>query len=92
MEKEVPGAAEESFRPLLKAEALRAWELYQSGVIREMYFRGDREEAVLVLECETVRDAQKQLATLPLVKAGLIAFDVIPLRAYPGFERLFSPS
>ena len=91
VEKEVPGVADDTFGPLLKAEAARAWELYQSGVIREMYFRADREEAVLVLECRDVHEAEKQLATLPLVKAGLIAFEVIPLRAYPGFERLFAP-
>jgi hypothetical protein len=30
------------------------------------------------------------LETLPLVKAGLITFDVIPLKAYPGFARLFN--
>ncbi len=61
------------------------------GVIRELYFRADREAAVLVLECENVAEAQHHLASLPLVKAGLIAFDVIPLKAYPGFARLFSP-
>ena len=91
IEKEIPGVADDAFGPLLNAEAMRAWELYQSGTIREMYFRADREEAVLVLECNTIREAQKRLATLPLVKAGLIAFDLIPLRAYPGFERLFTP-
>jgi len=29
------------------------------------------------------------LATLPLVKEGLITFEIIPLAAYPGFSRLF---
>jgi hypothetical protein len=29
------------------------------------------------------------LATLPLVSQGLIDFDLIPLRPYPGFARLF---
>ena len=91
IEKEVPGVSDESFPPFLQAEATRAWELHQSGIIRELYFRADREGAVLVLECTDVNEAKKHLATLPLVKAGLIAFDVIPLKAYPGFARLFSP-
>jgi len=30
------------------------------------------------------------LATLPLVQARLIAFDIIPLAPYPGFGRLFA--
>jgi hypothetical protein len=63
--------------------------LQQAGIIREAYFGADRNEAVLVLECATQARAQEILATLPLVQAGLIVFEVIPLKAYPGFERLF---
>ena len=73
----------------LKKEALRAWELYQQGIIREMYFRDDRSEAVLILECLNINEAQKILSTLPLVEEGLIQFELIPLRPYPGFSRLF---
>jgi hypothetical protein len=91
IEREVPGVSDEQFRPeLLKAEAARAWELYQAGVFREMYFRADRPDAVLVLECATVEEASAALGTLPLVKEKAIAFDLIPLRAYPGFARLFA--
>jgi hypothetical protein len=86
----VNGSTDEQFEPHLKAEAARAWELYQSEEIREMYFRADREEAVLILECASVKEAETTLGTLPLVKAGLIAFEIIPLKAYPGFARLFS--
>jgi hypothetical protein len=89
LEKENPGFSTENFRPHLKAEAARAWELYQAGMIREMYFRADVSEAVLVLECADVKEAGAVLATLPLVKAGLITFDIIPLRPYAGFARLF---
>ena len=91
IEKEVPGVTSEQFTPpLLKAEALRAWELHQAGVIRELYFRADRPDAVLVLECASVEAADEALSTLPLVKAGLIAFDLMPLKPYPGFARLFA--
>ncbi len=89
LEKEVPGVADDAFEPHLRAEAARAWELHQAGIIRELYFRGDRSEAVLVLECENVRAAEEALATLPLVRNRLIDFELIPLRAYPGFARLW---
>lgn len=46
-------------------------------------------EAVLVLECESANEAQRILSTLPFVHECLITFEVIPLKAYPGFERLF---
>jgi muconolactone delta-isomerase len=90
LECDVPGVTDSRFTgELLKEEAARAWELHQAGVIRELYFREDRESAVLVLECEDVEEAHTVLATLPLVRDGLIAFECIPLTAYPGFARLF---
>ena len=84
-----PIATDEDFAPHLKAEAARAWELHQSGIIRELYFRADREEAVLVLECASLEAAHEALKTLPLVAESLISFHLIPLRPYPGFARLF---
>ena len=89
IEQELPGAKAADFAPLLKAEAARTWELHQAGIIRELYFRADRPEAILILECGDVEEAGKILQTLPLVAAGLIRFDVIPLKPYPGFSRLF---
>jgi len=91
LEHELAGGKAEQFQQHARAEALRAWELHQQGIIRELYFRADRSEAVLVLECDNVEAAQQVLATLPLVQNGLIAFELIPLTAYPGFARLFSP-
>lgn len=91
LEADAPGADEGAYTAaLLQAESRRAWELHQAGVIRELYFRADRHAAVLVLECASAEEAQAVLATLPLVAAGLIAFEVIPLAPYPGFARLFS--
>ncbi|HSA99048.1 MAG TPA: muconolactone Delta-isomerase family protein [Anaerolineales bacterium] len=89
MEIETEGVQPEQYQPHLTAEARRVWELYQSGTIRELYFRGDRSEAVLILECADGNEARAVLASLPLVQAGLITFEVIPLIPYPGFARLF---
>ncbi|MGD0337352.1 MAG: superoxide dismutase [Bacteroidota bacterium] len=89
LEKEVPGITDEQCTPHLRPEAERAWELYQKGVIRELYFRADRSEAVLVLECNDIREASEAINSLPLVRNGLIAFELIPLAPYPGFVRLF---
>ncbi len=90
IEKELPGKTAADFQPHLTAEAKRAWELYQAGIFRELYFHQTDHVAVLVLECDGLAEAQEALATLPLVKAGFIAFDVLPLVPYPGFSRLFS--
>jgi hypothetical protein len=71
------------------AEALAVWDLQQGDVLREVYFRADRSDAVLVLEVPDVAAARSTLERLPLVAAGLIDFDLIPLGPYPGFARLF---
>ena len=89
LEKAVSGVDPHAFQPHLKQEARRVWALYQAGVVREMYFRADCHDAVLVLECSDLAEAKRALAELPLVANGLITFDFIPLVAYPGFARLF---
>ena len=90
LERSVPGVSNSSFpEELLRDEAEQVWQLYESGVLREIGFRADRREAVLTLECGGPDEAQRRLAELPLVRAGLIRFEVIPLIPYPGFKRLF---
>jgi hypothetical protein len=89
IEKEQPGAEPDHFQPFLKPEAARLWELYQDGLVREAYFHAERHTAVLVLECADPEEARKVLQTLPLVEAGLIVFDLLPLIPYDGFARLF---
>ncbi len=92
LERPVPGVSDDAFTPaLLRAEAEAAWSLHQAGAIRELCFRADREEAVLFLEAPGLAAAREVLAGLPLVREGLIAFELVPLRAYPGFARLFTP-
>ena len=91
LEKAVPGVAASAFTPqVLKQEAMRVVELQRAGVLREIYFRHDRSDAVLILECADVAEAQRILATLPLVREKLITFEIIPLKPYPGLARLFA--
>lgn len=90
IERDVPDVPADAFQPHLKAEAAHVWQLYQAGIVRELYFRQDKHNAVLVLECADEEEATRQLQSLPLVQAGLITFEIIPLVAYPGFARLFA--
>ena len=90
LEHELPNATVEQFQQFAVAEARKAWDLHQTGIIRELYFRADQNEAILVLERASVNEAQEALSTLPFVQNELITFEVIPLKAYPGFERLFA--
>jgi hypothetical protein len=89
LEKETPGNTAEQYAPHLRAEAARVWELYQIGVLRELYFHRERHTAVLMLECASVDEAKIILESMPLYIAGLIDFELIPLIPYDGFARLF---
>ena len=88
IEKEIDGLTSEDFKPYLKEEALKVYELYKLGILREIYFREDQNSAVLILECKNIGEADDILGELPLVKNDLIKFDVIPLVPYPGYDRL----
>jgi len=89
IEKEVPGVPPKDFLPHLKLEAMHVWELYQADIVREIYFDKNQHRAVIILECSDLAQAEELLNSFPLVKAGLINFDISSLIPYPGFRRLF---
>ncbi len=89
LEREVSGIAGNLFHPHLKAEARSVWDLQQRGILREIWFNALEHTAVIMLECASVEEASEVLQSLPLVKAGLITFEVLPLVPYDGFARLF---
>ena len=88
IEKEMSGIKDSDYEPFLEAEARKAWELYQQGLIRELYFTDDH-CAVLVLEARDKAHAREIVEQLPLVQQKLIDFELLALTAYPGFARLF---
>ena len=89
LEKELTNARVLSFRKYAKAEAKALWQLYLEGIVREFYFRKEKNLAVLILEVKSKVEAKKALSKLPYMSKKLIEFELIPLRAYPGFQRLF---
>jgi hypothetical protein len=87
-----PDATLEKYQPHLRDEVRHTWESYRKGVIRDIYFRQDRPGVAIVLECDDTAEARNVLATFPLVKAGLIDFEVIPLGPFTNWELLFAPA
>ena len=76
--------------PLLRNEATIVWQRIVEGSVREIYSRGDRGGAALILEAEDVDAARRLLAEQPLVKAGFVEFDLIPLLPYRQLGMLFA--
>jgi len=92
LEVPVPEVDFSKFAPHLKPESQRVWDLLQSGELREIYRRTDDKGHVLIFECASVEEAKALIDSLPLVQHKLIAFELIPLGAYPGLARLFAES
>lgn len=89
IEHELPTPAHANLREVLRDEARAVWELQKADVIREIWFTASDRRAILLLECATAAAAREQLSALPLVRRGFSEFQLIELRSYDGFERLF---
>ncbi len=86
-----PDLTRDEAAALGRAEARRSWELYQAGIVRETTFRTDAHRSVMFLEAPDEEAAREALASLPFVQAGRLTFEVIGLRPYDGWARLFAP-
>ena len=87
-EKELKPIPKDKAEGILKQEAFKVWELKEKDLIREIYFN-ENHCAVLILECIDKRVAKDILNELPLVREGYIEFEIMELRPYTGFGRLF---
>lgn len=88
LNKPTPTATLEQLMAMVNQEAARGWELYKTGLYRQMYNRADTPGVILMLEAEDIATAQAALNTLPMVEAGLIEFDLIPLKPFEVFNVL----
>jgi hypothetical protein len=65
--------------PHLSNEIKHTLEAYLDGHIRNFWFKAEEMGIVLLLESADKEEAQRVLGEMPLVVAGFIEFDVIPL-------------
>jgi hypothetical protein len=63
-----------------KNEIQHTLEGYLDGKIRNFWFRKDVNGIVFILECTDEDEARRIMEELPLVVAGLMDFDLIPLQ------------
>lgn len=89
IEKELKMLDSERESGILVEEAEAAYQMILSGTLREVYFT-ESKNAVLVLECIDKPSAKQLLDKLPLVKNGIIDFEIMELQPYTGFSRLMN--
>ena len=66
--------------PYFSDEVKHTLESYLDGHIRSFWFKAESRGIVLMLESTDKEEALRVLGELPLVVAGFIEFDLIPLR------------
>lgn len=77
----------EAFTPELGArETQRVKELYASGLLRQIWLRGDLPGAAILWEAGGEAEVRAALDSLPLNQAGMLEIlSLLPLGPYPGF-------
>jgi muconolactone delta-isomerase len=77
----------EAFSPERAAlESARVKELYASGVLRQIWLRGDLPGAAILWEAASEAEARAALDSLPFNQAGMLEIlAFVPLGPYPGF-------
>jgi hypothetical protein len=86
-----PGVASADVMKLAPDEVRVAVQLYLDGKIGHWYTRSDGKGVVFFLRCGTVDEARALLAGLPLVKAGYIDVEYIPVGPFSGLRFLTRP-
>lgn len=92
LEKELRPIDSQVHAEVLLEEASTVWALKKQSVLRDIWFTARDRRAILMLEAANEEEAHRILAGLPLVRDGFIAFEVLELRAYDGFDRLLAAS
>ncbi|WP_072218225.1 muconolactone Delta-isomerase family protein [Leptolyngbya sp. NIES-2104] len=86
----VTGTPMDQVFALVKEESARNWEFYAAGLFRQSFYFDDYSGAVILAEANTQDEVEMATQSFPMVKAGLLTVEVIPLRPYIGIAQLFA--
>jgi hypothetical protein len=75
--------------PLRQAEARYVWSHYAAGAVREFYHRADKLGAVLMLEVDDLEAGRRLLDELPMLRAGLLTYELVCLAPFTIIADLF---
>ena len=74
-----PLGASDARRAVMPAEVRETVKLYLAGRIDQWYVRKDLPGVVFLMNVSTVKEAHDLLEALPLGKAGIMEFELIPI-------------
>lgn len=80
------------WRPYIDSEVRQTVELYLSGKIEQWWVKPDQTGVVFLFDSNDVGNVQAQLDALPLGRAGLMEFELIPLGPLSPLRLLLQPA
>ncbi|MFB2894833.1 hypothetical protein ACE1CI_18135 [Aerosakkonemataceae cyanobacterium BLCC-F50] len=86
------GVSIEQVLPHVKAEAEAVWQQYSAEILRSIHYIADMSGAVIFCEAPNLEDMQAIADQFPMAKAGVLNFEILPLKPYTGLESLFAKS
>lgn len=86
----VEGTPMDKVLPLVPKEAAKVWEEYAADMVRSIHYIANMSGAVLMLEAPSLEEVQEAVAKFPMVEAGVLDAEVLPLKPYTGLESLFA--
>jgi muconolactone delta-isomerase len=77
----------DAFTPeLIGQEAQRVKEMYATGLLRQIWKRGDTPGAAIIWEAGSESEVRDAVASLPIFKAGMLELSaILLLEPYAGF-------
>lgn len=93
--KTIPTAAPAVLGPLVKPEAEMVWAMHLTGAVRTAHFlqvphAAHPTRVALMLEVESLSQAQALMDQLPLVAEGLISVELLSLARFTAYAALFA--
>lgn len=87
-----PGTTREAIMPTLRQEVPDTLKLYLAGKLDQWYSRRNENGVVFILNVSSVQEARDLLEKLPLGRAHLMEFDLIPLGPLAPLGLLLAPA
>ena len=73
---------------LVAHEGQRVKDLYATGILRQIWLRGDVPGAAILWEASSEAEVRDAIGSLPIFKAGMLELvSLVPLKPYPGFAK-----
>jgi hypothetical protein len=80
----------EAILNLVKPETEAVWKLYGADKVRSFHYLADMSGSVLMLEVENLAEAEAIAQQLPMVQAGALKVELLPLKPYTALEASFT--